>query len=145
MYAREDLPLLKGAVKSAIERWGTAKIEELFRGNPLVGHYLRKGLHNALAQADHRMNTLVDRLALFVADEQGNIDTDTLLDDAVKLFREMEVSEARMGIFTLRVGRGEVVIEIPPHPLGDLFFGKLGTVRFTSEDFLELKELLTAG
>lgn len=85
---------------------------------------------------------MVDTLALFVADKDGNIDANSLIDDAVALFRDMEVNYCQLGAFAIEYGKGNVVINIPRNLFFDMIFGDLGKIKLSADDILELKPLL---
>lgn len=47
--------------------------------------------------------------------------------------------ELPVGPVTAVIGAGEVALELPHNFLLDMLTGGMGTIRFTKEDFLELK------
>jgi hypothetical protein len=67
---------------------------------------------------------------------------DTVVDDMIKLFEEMEVREAQLGMLNVRYGAGKVIVDVPHSALYDMVFGKYGTITITGDDLKELKELL---
>jgi len=77
-----------------------------------------------------------------VADKDGNIDTDMLIDDAVTMFKEMDVAYAEIGSFGIEYGKGAVTINIPHNVFLDMIFGDLGKITITAKDLLEKKSLL---
>lgn len=109
----------------------------------MASTYLKRGLDNWLDCEDERISSTVDGLALFLADKEDNIDTDTLIDDAVAMFKEMDVAYADMGIFGVEYGKGAVTMNIPHNIFLDMIFGDLGQIKITAEDLLEIKELMT--
>lgn len=78
----------------------------------------------------------------FIADENGNIDTDMLINDAVSIFKQMDVYETQMAGFNIKIGKGELNLEIPSNPMLDFLFGDLGKIRLNADDLLEIKQLL---
>lgn len=147
MYLKEETARLTGDLKAAVRKWAYGKIDELAADRPKLkaaSVYLKRGLNNYMEREDRRINSMVDGLALFVADKDGKIDTDMLIDDAVAMFREMDVARAEIGSFGIEYGKGAVTINIPHNVFLDMIFGDLGQIRITAEDLLEIKQLMEA-
>jgi hypothetical protein len=147
MYLKEETARLTGDLKAAVRKWAYGKIDELAADRPKLkaaSVYLKRGLNNYMEREDRRINSMVDGLALFVADKDGKIDTDMLIDDAVAMFREMDVACAEIGSFGIEYGKGAVTINIPHNVFLDMIFGDLGQIRITAEDLLEIKQLMEA-
>lgn len=145
MHTIEDIAQLTGDMKSAVRKWAFHKVDELSAGRPKLkaaSVYIKRGIDNYMARVDKRVNSMIDGIALFVADEHGNIDTETLINDAITIFKEMDVSYAEVGIFGIEYGRGAVTINVPHNVLLDMIFGDLGKITITADDLAELKELL---
>ena len=139
-----DINEFKGDLKTTLQEWAEYKIDELFPARPQTKVMLKRGLNNYLSKADDKLNNMIDKSLLFIADENGTIDTDTAIDMFVDLFKEMDIQEYRIGMIPITVGKGEIVAEIPHNPLLDMVVGNLGKVKITSADLLELKELFNA-
>ena len=146
MYLKEDISRLKGDIKTALMQWSEGKLNALCMSHPRLkpmSVYLRRGLTNYLDRIDDQVDSAVDMLLLFVADKNGNIDTDMLINDAVEMFKLTDVHEAKVGIFDLTYGAGEVVLSLPHNPILDIFVGDLGLIKLTADDLLELRNYLT--
>ena len=50
--------------------------------------------------------------------------------------------EYQLGMVKLKVGKGQVIVDMPHNSLLDMFVGGVGSIKFTSEDLGELKGLL---
>lgn len=147
MYLKEETARLTGNLKAAVRKWAYGKIDELAADRPRLkaaSVYLKRGLSNYMEREDKRINSMVDSLTLFVADKDGKIDTDMLIDDAVTMFKEMDVAYAEIGSFGIEYGKGAVTINIPHNVFLDMIFGDLGQIRITAEDLLEIKQLMEA-
>lgn len=145
MYKVENIDVLKADIKTAIETWGEHKVDELCSVHPRLlpaSIYLKRGLKNYLTQSYNRISNYVDIVKLFVADEKGNIDSDLLINDAITMFKQMDVLETKVAGFNISVGKGEFNIEIPSNPMLDFMFGDLGKIKLKAEDLLEIKQLL---
>lgn len=146
MYLKEDINLLKGDIKTALMQWSESKIDALTMSHPKLkpmSVYLRRGISNYLDRIDDQVDSAVDMLLLFVADKDGKIDTDTLINDAVEMFKLSDVHQSNIGIFDVTYGAGEILLTMPHNPLLDILFGNLGQIRLTADDLLELRNYLT--
>lgn len=145
MYLKEETAKLTDNLKVAVKEWANGKIDELAAGRPKLkaaSVYLKRGLDNWMEREDKRINSMVDGISLFVADKDGNIDTDTLIDDAVAMFKEMDVNFSEIGMFGIEYGKGAVKINIPHNIFFDMIFGDLGQIRITADDLLEIKQMI---
>lgn len=145
MYTIDKIDLLKSDIKTAIQTWGENKIDQLCSSHPRLSTasiYIKRGLKNYLSKSDKQISSYVDAAMLFIADENGNIDTDMLINDAVSIFRQMDVYETQMAGFNIKIGKGELNLEIPSNPMLDFLFGDLGKIRLNADDLLEIKQLL---
>lgn len=146
MYLREEVAKLATDLKASVRTWAENKIDELCATRPRMkaaSVYMKRGLNNWLDREEGRINDMVDTLALFVADKDGKIDADTLFEDAVKMFREMDVNYTEIANFAVEYGKGEVSIAIPHNVFLDMIFGDLGKVTITADDIMELKSLMS--
>lgn len=136
----DDINRFKGELKSAIQSWGNGKINELFP-NPVARTFAKNGLNNALTRYDEKMNNGIDFLWMFIANEEGVVDSDSMVDSINSMLKEMELKQYNLGGFILSVGKGEIAVEMPNNIFMDMLVG-CGKVRFTSADIDELKNLL---
>ena len=136
----------KGQLKTAIQTWTEDKIDTLLEGKEMARTLLKRGLNNWLTRQEASIDKGLDTALLFIADEHGHVDSDTMVDMAVELFREMDEREYRLigGMATASVGHGAITITLPDNPYMDMIFGKWGTIRITSDDLLEFKDLLNS-
>ena len=144
MYNISELGKLKNDLLVNMEEWAIYKIDALVKCKPnlkMVSTYLKRGVRNWIAREDCRIDKMVDNAALFIADENGNINTDVIINDFLEMFKVMDVQKANMGIFDIEYGKGEIKINIPRNPIIDIFMGDLGQIKITCEDILEIKDL----
>ena len=144
MYNNNELGKLKNDLLVNMEEWATYKIDALVECNPnlkVAATYLKRRVRNWIARENCRIDKMVDNVALFIADEHGNINTDVIIDDFLEMFKVMDVQKANMGIFDIEYGKGEIKIIIPHNPVIDLFMGDLGQIKITCDDILEIKDL----
>lgn len=146
MYIKTEVGKIKTDISQALQQWSSSKIDALVNAHPQLkpmSVYLRRGVSNYLQRIEGQIDSAVDMLTLFAADDAGNIDAGALIGDAVEMFKLSDVREAKVGIFDLTYGAGEVVLSLPRNPVLDIFVGDLGVVKLTAEDLLELRNYLT--
>lgn len=146
MYIKEETAKLTGNIKVAFRNWANKKIDQLASDRPKLkaaSVYLKRGLSNYMEREDQRINSIVDGVSLFVADKDGKINTDMLIDDAVSMFKGMDMNFAEVGPFNIEYGKGAVTINIPHNIFFDMIFGDLGQVRITADDLIEIKDMIT--
>lgn len=138
----EDVNQFKGEVKSAFQQWGESKIDELFPERAAARTFMKNGLNNMLNRFDGKINGYVDMFFLFVADESGTVDSDTMIDSLAGLFKEMKERKYPVGMVDVTVGNGQLVIDLPHNLFLEMLVGDLGKVKFTTEDIKDFKNYL---
>lgn len=140
----DDVNALKGKVKTAIQSWGNNKIDELLGNKIQMKASVKNGLNNLLNRHDDNLNKYIDAMFLFMADESGVIDSDSMVDMMANMFKDIEPCEYQLGGFGIKAGRGELYIDMPQSVFLDIFFGKIGSLKFTADDLLEFKKLFNS-
>lgn len=135
-----DINQFKGELKTAIQSWGNSKIDELFK-NSISRTFAKNGLNNMLNRYDASMNKGIDMLWMFIADENGVVDSDVMVDNVIAMLKEMDLKEYNIMGLNMTVGKGEVAIEMPKNIFFDMLVG-CSKIRFTSNDINEFKNLL---
>lgn len=140
---KEDLNRFKGEIKTALQKWGNMQIEAIIPNHPTMRFVAKNWLNNFLTRHDATANRWIDNIFMAVANEEGKVDSDVLIDTAVGIFKEVQPFEYMLGGgFSVEVGGGEVALNLPRNMLMDALVGDFGRIRFTSEDILEFKNLL---
>ena len=93
----EDVNQFKGDLKSAFQQWGESKIDELFAERAAARTFMKNGLNNMLNRFDGKINGYVDTFFLFVADESGTVDSDTMIDSLAGLCWRLGEGEVHDG------------------------------------------------
>ena len=135
-----DINQFKGELKTAIQSWGNSKIDELFK-NPPPRTFAKNGLNKILNRYDASMNKGIDMLWMLIANEDGVVDSDVLVDNAIAMLKEMDLKEYNIMGLNMTIGKGEVAIEMPKNIFFDMLVG-CSKIRFTSNDINEFKNLL---
>lgn len=140
-----NIPTLKEKFLSSIDAWLRERVDDMVSGNPslaLPSVYIKRGCHNLISKYEGKIDEGMDNIALFLADEEGNVNVDTVFSDVMELFKGMEESSFDLGIMKGVIGKGKVSISLPENILTNIIFGSKKTLTFTEDDFLELKNLL---
>lgn len=128
-----------------LEVWAESRIDSLAEANPhlrVISVYVKRGLHNYIAKSKGRIGEVVDRAAMFLCDEDGNVNAETLFDDAMSLFRTVPETQVDIPPVNLTVGKGSIRISLPESPFSSLLFGETRSIRITEDDLMELKRML---
>lgn len=144
MEAKEKLNTLKDKIISSVEIWADSRIDGFVANNPKLktaSIYMKRGAKNYLLKKRGKIGDIIDSAALFICDENGNIDAELLFDDLMTMFRDMEELPFGNGLIRGTIGSGVVRFELPDNPVVKLLFGDTGAIRITESDFKELKEL----
>lgn len=141
VYLREELCKFKGDVKTAVYRWSTSMIDQLFAGKAglePIAYYAKNGISNAIDRYDEQLNRYIDYAVMFVADKDGKIDTDKLISDLVEIYRNTEKrTEVLLGM-KVEYGAGEIVVFPPDNPFVNMFL-PWQSVKVTAEDILKIR------
>lgn len=141
VYLREELCKFKGDVKTAVYRWSTSMIDQLFAGKAglePVAYYAKNGISNAIERYDEQLNRYIDYVVMFVADKEGKIDTDKLIGDLVEIYRNTDKRTEDMLGMKVEYGAGEIAI----YPPDNLFVNILlpwQSIKITAEDILKMR------
>lgn len=141
IYLKEELCKFKGDVKTAIYRWCTSMIDQLFAGKAglePVAYYAKNGIANAIDRYDEQLNRYIDYAVMFVADKDGEIDTDKLIGDLVEIYKSTEKRTEDVLGMKLEYGAGEIVIYPPDNPFVNILF-PWQSVKITAEDILKIR------
>lgn len=136
-----DITELRDGLKESVKKWAGEKIDALFPNKPQTRVILKRGLRNYLAKEDEKIDGMISGAMVFIGDENGEVNTDSAIDLLVSLFKEMDVSEYKLGFVSATVGKGEIALNLPHHPVLDMIVGDLGKVTIKADDILEIKSL----
>lgn len=88
-----NVPTFKEKILDSLDTWLKGKVDDMVSDNPsmaLPSVYIKRGCHNIIHKYEDKFSKGIDNAALFFADENGNINIDTLFEDAMNLFENME-------------------------------------------------------
>lgn len=145
MEAKVKIDELKDRIMSSIGAWAESRIDEFAEGNPrmkVASVYMKRGIRNYLAREDKKIGGMIDGLSMFVCDEDGKVDTGTVFDDMMRIFKESDEVPFGTGIFHGTIGKGVIRIQLPDNPIASLLFGDTGAIKITDADILEFKKII---
>lgn len=140
-----NVPTLKDKFLDSLDLWLEERIDDMIKDNAslaIPSVYLKRGCHNIINKYEGKISEGIDNVALFLTDENGNINAKTVFDDVMKMFTSMEDATFDLGIIKGVVGKGKVSFTLPDNILTNVIFGKEKAITFNENDFLELKDLL---
>jgi hypothetical protein len=137
-----DVNAFKGKFKDAILNWVGSLVDQMLPNKVATRTLFKNAIGNVLARLDGKINQMVDTAFVMFGDAEGVIDTDSTIDLLCDMLKEMPQKDYPLGIASLKVGRGEVLIQFPHNIFSDLLIGDVGGVKFTTEDIKQLKNYL---
>lgn len=140
-----NIPILKDKILDSLDLWLEERIDDMIKDNTslaIPSVYLKRGCHNIINKYEGKISEGIDNAALFLTDENGNIDAKTVFEDIMKIFSSMEETSFDLGIIKGIVGKGKLSLTLPDNILTNIVFGSNKAITFNEDDFLELKDLL---
>lgn len=137
---------LKGKLLESVDVWADARIDDMVKGNPMLAIpsvYMKRAAHNIIAKNKDKWGSSIDNAALFIADENGEIDADTIFADMMQMLKSVNDYHFDFGIIHGKIDGGAISIDLPDNIATAILFGSKRSINLTEEDFVELKDLLT--
>ena len=139
---------MKEKLGTVLQGWIGERVDMMLQNNPQInpvaGNYLRKGIANVIARSKDKIGGMVDALYMFAGDEDGNINMDTLLDDAVNIMRHgKESTLLDNGLLTLKAGGGNILRAETKNPILSFLTGGTTALKLDENDIQQLKALLS--
>ena len=138
---------LKEKLLTSLDLWADARISEMVKENPALAIpsvYMKRASHNIIAKNKDKWGKSIDNATLFIADENGNIDADTIFEDIMQMLESISNYEFDLGFVNGRIDGGTLSIDLPDNIITTILFGSKKSISFTKNDFKELKSLVTA-
>jgi hypothetical protein len=138
---------LKEKLLTSLDLWADARISDMVKENPALtipSVYMKRASHNIIAKHKDSWGKSIDNATLFIADEDGNIDADTIFSDLMQMLENISNYEFDLGFIKGRIDGGTLSIDLPDNIITTLLFGSKKSISFTKTDFEELKSLITA-
>lgn len=141
-----NIPNLKQSLIAHLPQWINERIDNLVASNPamvMVSAYLKRGAQNYLALNRERIGSAIESSALFIANEQGDVNIDTLFEDFKVMFDSLPLYPFDLDFVHGTIGKGEIRISLPDNILCTILFGNIQTISIKAADFLALRSFLT--
>lgn len=136
---------LKEKLLDSVDVWADARIDDMVKASPMLAIpsvYMKRAAHNIIAKNKESWDKSIDNAALFIADENGNIDADTIFADMMQMLKAVEDYHFDFGIVHGHISNGAISIDLPDNIATAILFGSKRSINFTEEDFVELKDLI---
>ena len=146
IYHVDNIDAFKTDMLGGLHRWLDSMVNELCDGNRMpmaLAPYLKRGINNAMIRYDAKLQSYIDTAAMFIADENGNIDSRNFITDMVQMFRSMPQRGTQIGGMRITYGEGTIEAQLPDNWLTRML-GDVGTIRITAEDIDRLASELIA-
>lgn len=138
---------LKEKLLTSLDLWADARISDMVKENPALAIpsvYMKRASHNIIAKHKDSWGKSIDNATLFIADEDGNIDADTIFSDLMQMLENISNYEFDLGFIKGRIDGGVLAIDLPDNIITTILFGSKKIISFTKDDFEELRSLVTA-
>ena len=138
---------LKEKLLTSLDLWADARISDMVKETPALAIpsvYMKRASHNIIAKNKDSWGKSIDNATLFIADENGNIDADTIFTDLMQMLESISDYEFDLGFIKGRIDGGTLSIDLPDNIITNILFGSKKSISFTKTDFDELKSLITA-
>lgn len=138
---------LKEKLLTSLDLWADARISDMVKENPALAipsAYMKRASHNIIAKHKDSWGKSIENATLFIADEDGNIDADTIFSDLMQMLENISNYEFDLGFIKGRIDGGALIIDLPDNIITTILFGSKKSISFTKTDFEELKSLITA-
>lgn len=138
---------LKEKLLTSLDLWADARISDMVKENPALAIpsvYMKRASHNIIAKNKESWGKSIDNATLFIADEDGNIDADTIFSDLMQMLENISNYEFDLGFIKGRIDGGVLTIDLPDNIITTILFGSKKSINFTKDDFEELKSLITS-
>ena len=138
---------LKEKLLTSLDLWADARISDMVKETPALAIpsvYMKRASHNIIAKNKDSLGKSIDNATLFIADENGNIDADTIFTDLMQMLESISNYEFDLGLIKGRIDGGTLSIDLPDNIITNILFGSKKSISFTKTDFDELKSLITA-
>ena len=140
-----NLQELKERLAPSIEKWIDARIDDMIKGNPslaIPSVYMKRAAHNIVSRNKEKWEEKIDNLSLFIANEDGVVDAESVFEDAMQILKTMEKKPFDIGFLHGTIGEGCISIDMPDGVISALLFGSNKSIAITIDDIAELKNIL---
>ena len=137
----------KEKLLESVDVWADARIDDMVKANPMLAIpsvYMKRAVHNIISKNKDKWDKSIGNATLFLADENGNIDANTIFEDMMQMLKSVEDYKFDVGFIHGHIDKGVVSIDLSDGIATAIIFGSKRSINFTEEDFVELKDLIIA-
>lgn len=141
----ENAQEAKKQIIDAIEAWALNIVDGFTNGNPkmtVAGVYIKNGIRNYRKKKEVEIGDMIDSTALFIADEKGEVNIDTLFRDLMQMVKDMDEQPFDLGFVKGSLGKGALKINVPDNWFMNMIFGSGNALVIKESDLSELKALM---
>lgn len=141
----ENAQEAKKQIIDAIEAWALNIVDGFTNGNPkmtVAGVYIKNGIRNYRKKKEVEIGDMIDSTALFIADEKGEVNIDTLFRDLTQMVKDMDEQPFDLGFVKGSLGKGALKINVPDNWFMNMIFGSGNALVIKERDLSELKALM---
>ena len=138
---------LKEKLLTSLDLWADTRISDMVKETPALAIpsvYMKRASHNIIAKNKDSWGKSIDNATLFIADENGNIDADTIFTDLMQMLESISNYEFDLGFVKGRINGGILTIDLSDNIITNILFGSKKSISFTKDDFEELRSLVTS-
>lgn len=145
MNVKHTVEQFKDKLMCSLDKWIDVKVDEFARNNPkmaMASTYIKRGAHNYLTKEAENIDEMIDNAVLFIADENGCIDTNMVMNDLLTMFKQMDEFPYSLGFVDGTIGKGLVRVHLPENFLTSFLFGDSAAIRITADDVAHLVQMM---
>lgn len=136
---------VKERLLNSVDTWAEARIDDMVKGSPMLAIpsvYMKRAAHNIVSKNKDKWSKTIDNATLFIADEKGEIDADTIFSDMMQMLKSVEDYHFDFDFIHGRISKGMIYIDLPDNMVTAILFGNKKSITLSEEDFVELKDLI---
>lgn len=136
---------IKEKMLDSVDIWADARIDDMVKGSPMLAipsAYMKRAAHNIISKNKGKWDKAIDNATLFIADENGDIDADTIFSDMMQMLKSVEDYHFDFDFIHGRISKGMIYIDLPDNMVTAILFGSKKSITLSEEDFIELKNLI---
>ena len=90
----------KEKLLESVDVWADARIDDMVKANQMLAIpsvYMKRAAHNIISKYKDNWDKSIDNATLFLADENGNIDVNTIFEDMMQMLKSVEDYKFEIG------------------------------------------------
>lgn len=136
---------VKKRVADALEEWALSVVDSFTSGSPkltMAGVYIKNGIRNYRKMKEVEIDKMIDDVALFIADKDGEVNFDKVMSDLGQFVDDTQEMSMELGALSATIGNGAIKIHLPNNVFTRMVFGDHNAIVLKEADFRALKALM---